>query len=51
MEMTVQPLEKGIQKVILVGKLDIDGAADIDLRFATLAGKETKILGDLSQVE
>jgi anti-anti-sigma factor len=50
MEMTVQHLDNGVHQVGLVGALDIDGAADIDLRFAALAGVEKWILVDLSQV-
>ena len=50
MEMTVQPVGDGIQKVSLNGVFDIEGAADVDLHFAALAGAEKKILVDLSAV-
>lgn len=51
MDMTVQPLANGVHQVGLVGAFDIDGAADVDLRFAALSGAETKILVDLGQVD
>jgi len=50
MEMHVAPLSGGIQHVTLDGAFDIRGAADVDLRMATLAGAHDRILVDLSRV-
>jgi anti-anti-sigma factor len=50
MEMNVEVLGNGVQHIGLVGAFDINGAADVDLRFAALAGSRDKILVDLSEV-
>jgi anti-anti-sigma factor len=50
MEMKVDVLDNGVHQIGLEGAFDINGAADVDLRFATLAGSRTKILVDMSKV-
>ena len=51
MEMHVEPLGEAITKVTLIGRLDMAGAAQIDLKFSVIAGSEKKILVDMSQVD
>jgi len=50
MEMKVDILDNGVHHIELDGAFDIKGAADVDLRFATLAGSTTQILVDMSKV-
>lgn len=46
-----EELEGGITKVVLNGRMDIQGAAAIDLRMNVVAGTAKKLLIDLQQVE
>ena len=50
MNLDVVELENGITKVILSGRLDIEGALKIDNNFNALAEKKKKVLVDLSGV-
>ena len=50
MEMTVQE-EDGVTRIVLVGKLDIKGAAAVDLRFNAIAGGRPKAAIDLTGVD
>jgi len=50
MTLTSEELEGGITKVILNGRLDIEGAAAVDLRMNVTAGTAKKLLIDLQQV-
>jgi anti-anti-sigma factor len=50
MEMTTEELPGGITRVILVGRLDIAGAAAVDLKMNVLASAHTRVLVDLQQV-
>jgi len=50
MTLTSEELEGGITKVILNGRLDIEGAAEVDLRMNVTAGTAKKLLIDLQQV-
>lgn len=50
MDMSVTVVADGVQHIGLVGAFDVNGAADVDLRFAALAGSKDKILVDLTQV-
>ena len=50
MNLEVVELENGITKVILSGRLDIEGALKIDNNFNDLAEKKKKVLVDLSGV-
>jgi len=50
MNLEVVELENGITKVILSGRLDIEGALKIDNNFNALAEKKKKVLVDLSGV-
>lgn len=50
MDMTIQD-EDGVTRIVLVGKLDIKGAAEIDLRFQATAGVRPKVAVDLTGVD
>ena len=50
MAMAMEELPGGICKVILDGRLDIDGAAAIDLKMNVIAGSQKAVLVDLQKV-
>ena len=47
----IEQLAGGVTKVRLKGRLDIAGAAEIDLRFNTVAGAQRAVIVDLSMVD
>jgi len=51
MKLTVEQLDSSIVKVNLIGRLDIAGAAAIDLPFSVLAGTHRRLIVDLAGVE
>ncbi len=50
MAIATEELPGGITKVILDGRLDIDGAAAVDLPMNVIAGSRKAVLVDLQQV-
>ena len=46
MKLDVVDLDNGVAKAVLSGRLDIDGAAAIDLPFSALAGSKNKVIVD-----
>jgi len=50
MEMTIQD-EDGLTRIVLVGKLDIAGAEQIDLRFSAIASARPRVGIDLTDVD
>ncbi len=50
MTISTESMEGGITRVLLDGRLDIQGAAAIDLRMNVLAGSSKFLLVDLSKV-
>jgi stage II sporulation protein AA (anti-sigma F factor antagonist) len=50
MKITTEELEGGITKVVLDGRLDIEGAAAVDLKMNVLAGSKMLLLLDLQKV-
>lgn len=50
MAIAMEELPGGICKVILDGRLDIDGAAAIDLKMNVIAGSQKAVLVDLQKV-
>jgi anti-anti-sigma factor len=50
MTISTETMEGGITRVLLDGRLDIQGAAAIDLRMNVLAGSSKFLLVDLSNV-
>lgn len=50
MPISTEELEGGITRVILDGRLDIEGAAAVDLRMNVIAGSKKAVLIDLQKV-
>jgi anti-sigma B factor antagonist len=50
MEIAVEPVVPGVVKVILEGRLDINGAGAIDLQFSAIAGSHRGVVVDLARV-
>ena len=50
MDMQVVEISQGVVRVLLKGRLDIMGAAKIDLEFSALAGAQQGIVVDMSEV-
>lgn len=50
MDVTVSDLNETIAKVVLAGKLDIQGAERVGLPLSTLSGSKTGIVVDMSAV-
>ena len=50
MAFSTEELTGGITKVVLDGRLDIEGAAAVDLRMNVIAGSKKAVLVDLQQV-
>lgn len=50
MKLTTEELDDGITQVILEGRLDIEGAAAVDLRMNVIAGSCRRLLIDMKQV-
>ena len=50
MAMSMEELEGGITKVILDGRLDIEGAAAVDMRMNVIAGSKKAVIVDMQKV-
>lgn len=50
MTLSTESLDGDIMRIVLDGRLDIEGAAEIDLRMNVLAGNARALLIDLSHV-
>ncbi|HET7881890.1 MAG TPA: STAS domain-containing protein [Acetobacteraceae bacterium] len=50
MKMTTEPVAPGAVRVILDGRLDITGAAAVDLQFNAVAGSHNGVIVDLAAV-
>jgi anti-sigma B factor antagonist len=50
MPIAIEELTGGITKVILDGRLDIEGAAAVDMKMNVIAGTRKAVLVDLQQV-
>lgn len=50
MKLTAEEIDGGITRVVLEGRLDIEGAAAVDLRMNVIAGSAKQLLVDLSGV-
>ncbi len=50
MPMSTEELEGGITRVVLDGRLDIEGAAAVDMRMNIIAGTKKAVLVDMTQV-
>jgi anti-anti-sigma factor len=50
MNLDTAELENGITKVVLSGRMDIEGASKVDLKFSVIAGAKRKVAVDLTDV-
>lgn len=50
MPISTEELEGGITRVVLEGRLDIEGAAAVDLRMNVIAGTKKAVIVDLQKV-
>jgi anti-anti-sigma factor len=50
MQLTIEELDGGITRVILDGRMDIEGAAQVDLKMNVVAGSSQSLLLDLQKV-
>ena len=50
MKLDVVELDNQITKVVLAGRMDIEGAQAIDLKFNVIAGSRKKVIVDMSEV-
>ena len=49
MDMQVAEIAQGVARVVLKGRLDIQGAAKIDLEFSAVAGSRRGVVVDMSE--
>ena len=47
---TTEEVEGGITKIVLDGRMDIEGSAAVDLRMNVVAGSATRVLVDMAGV-
>lgn len=50
MQFHSEQLDQGITRVALVGRLDIEGAQAVDMKFNVLAGAVDKLIVDMAEV-
>jgi anti-sigma B factor antagonist len=50
MEMTIETIDNGIARILLVGRLDIAGAQKVDLQFTLATATHRKVIVDLEHV-
>lgn len=50
MKAMIDELDGGVTRIVLDGRLDIEGSAAVDLRMNVIAGSATRVLVDLSAV-
>ena len=50
MPISTEELEGGITRVILEGRLDIEGAAAVDMRMTAIAGAKKAVIVDMQKV-
>jgi anti-anti-sigma factor len=48
--LSIEELEGGITKIILDGRMDIAGAADVDLKMNVIAGSKTFVVIDAQKI-
>jgi anti-anti-sigma factor len=51
MKLDVLNDENGVTRVLLVGRMDIEGATAVDTKFSVIAGSEKKVIVDMSNVD
>jgi anti-anti-sigma factor len=50
MKIRIEELEGNITKIVLEGRMDIDGSEAVDLRMNVVAGSSTRVLVDMASV-
>lgn len=50
MEIIIEDLDGNITRIVLDGRLDVAGAAAIDLRFSTVSGSRRAVIVDMARV-
>ena len=51
MDLSVEELPDGVTKAVLSGRMDIEGAQTVDVRFNVLAGAKRKLVVDMKDVD
>lgn len=51
MKIEAETLENGIQKITLSGRMDIQGTAEIDLKYSGMTAKQMAVIVDMSGIE
>ena len=52
MELTYEDLEDGVRRISLVGRMDVEGVQEVDLKFTSLtASRQAFVIVDLSLVD
>jgi anti-sigma B factor antagonist len=51
MQIEAEPLEGGILKISLAGRMDVHGAQSVDLKFTSHAANQTAVVVDMSAVD
>ncbi len=50
MKLDIVDLGNGITKLVLAGRMDIEGASSVDMQFSVIAGSRKKVAVDLTNV-
>jgi anti-sigma B factor antagonist len=51
MQIEAENLDGGILKLILAGRMDVQGATEIDVKFASSASRQRSVIVDMSAVD
>ena len=51
MQIEAETLDGGILKLILAGRMDVQGASEIDIQFASYASRQRSVVVDMSAVD
>lgn len=51
MQIEAEPLEGGILKISLAGRMDVQGAQSVDLKFTSHAASQSAVVVDISAVD
>jgi anti-anti-sigma factor len=51
MQIDAESLDGNVRKIKLAGRMDVQGAHEIDLKFSSFAANQTAVIVDMSAVE
>ena len=51
MKIEAESLDGGIQKIVLAGRMDVQGSQEIDLKFTSFTANQTAVIVDMSGVD